>query len=56
MLGRSALVSTADGATRSSLIREDVAHHIALKKLDSPRGSWEEVLYPASLMGSIALT
>ena len=38
-----ALVSTADRATRSSLIREDVAHHIALKNLNSPKGSWEEV-------------
>ncbi|MDP6018601.1 MAG: amidohydrolase family protein [Candidatus Latescibacteria bacterium] len=54
--GRSALVSTADGDTPSTLIREDVAHHIALKNLGSPRDTWENVRYPASLMGSIALT
>ena len=53
--GRSALVSTADGSLRSVLVRADVAHHIALKNPGTPRATWEEVRYPGSLMGAVAL-
>jgi imidazolonepropionase-like amidohydrolase len=54
--GRSALVSTAETERRSVLVRADVAHHVALKNPGTPRSSWEEVHYPGSLMGAIALT
>ena len=54
--GRSALVSTAETAPRSVLVRADVAHHVALKNPGTPRSSWAEVHYPGSLMGAIALT
>ena len=53
--GRSVLVSTAPSDTRSTLVRSDVAHHIAVKNPGTQRATWEEVTYPGSLMGAIAL-
>lgn len=53
--GRSALVSTAEGPLRQVLVRADVAQHVALHNPGSPSDRQENVRYPGSLMGAVAL-
>ena len=52
--GQSALVSTSD-SNLSPIMRADVAHHVAIKSPATKRSTWEEVTYPGSLMGAVAL-
>ena len=53
--GTSALVHTGTTDPGQGVLRADVAHHVAMKRVNRPASKWSDIRYPGSLMGSIAL-